>query len=736
MRFSIFKKVCTFFLFFLAPLSQGVYAQQNCNYSPSGTPLPATDYFLKLGPAPDYRLMSGGKVFNYPSVNIWDLFNRYTVNDRCGGKKYLHSAAAAGFKSARFAVLNYNEASEKYDNAVLWKQNPQAYFSLVDQMISDAREAGIYLIPSLVTGVFDKTETAALVNAFCNTYEKAWFQLPLIPGSNNRADAKRFVSEWASRYANEKAILFWELGNEINLQTKERNSANCVTKGNVRDFIDEFSGAIKSFDGNHLVASGTMQEDDPLTLSEYSNYLTFYNNSPSIDIVTLHIYNTVNEVKAIPQYVSVDKFLSNAVNTARTMKKALWLGEYGKADADSWDQIPLPDFVQSIHLARAHLGIDLMSAWNWDNAKYVVSGHPEQIRYSINVSNIDAISGLTQRSSLLGLPVSQKWDYLTGDFNGDGKSDIAARSDRGLFQVALTGTSGSQIPSQWLSKYGDKNVDAAFVDSKVLAGDWNGDKKADLVIKTKSGQWHVMLSSGASFVVSGVWLNNFGNLNDVEFAQGIQLISGDWNADGKADIGFKTRRGDWYVALSTGNGFATPSRWLAGWANENGPDLNLNQGVQLVSGDWNGDKKTDVGFKTKDGRWYVASSDGTKFSYPALWLTGFGNESGSDTVLSAGTNAFVGDWDGDSKTDIGFRAKDGRWYVAFNRSNQFTTTTLWHTGLGNEYSTTDPGQKGGIPLVGSWSGTVSKFAYRTSDGRIYINYAGFPSVDIWEWLVK
>ena len=735
--------ILTISSFSLLFFSYHLYAADNCQISPSGKVLFGGSNFLKLGPAPDYHLTFGTDIFNYPSVNIFDLLNRYISNDPCSGKQYLNSAAAAGFKSARFFAATYNENMVQFDGLILWKTNPTAFFNLVDRMISDAKDAGIYLIPSLGTGVFDMHETSALASASCTDV----FSLPLIPGSNNRTDMKKFMSDWSNRYSQNTTILFWELGNELNLQAKHRNpSLLCADRNQIRSYIDDMSTTIKSFDHNHLIASGAIQEGDPMPMNHPTNgsafssmddYIIHYNNLPNIDFLTLHIYEGFSVKDAANNPVTLQQFLTHMSGNAHSLKKALWIGEYGVAS--SWAQTPFSNFVQSLSLAKFPLGIDLASAWNWDNAKFTTPNHPEQIAFSIDAGNTDAIAALTQQNSLLGLPSSQNWQFVTGDFNGDSKSDIAAYSDRGLYQVALTGASGAEIASQWLSQYGDKNIDAGFTSAKVLAGDWNGDGKTDVLVKTKDGRWYVALSNGTGFEKSGLWLNNFGNEfgPDLALNAGIQLFAGDWNGDKKTDIGFKTKDGRWYVAFSNGTQFTNMALFLNGFGNENGPDLAINAGTYVVSGDWNGDKRTDIGFKTKDGRWYVAFSDGAKFTNAALWMTGYGNESGQDLAMNAGTTTIVGDWDGDQKTDIGFKTKDGRWYLAFSRGNQFSDTWLWTSGPGNEFSTTDPGQRGGIPLIGNWKGNgKSSFGYRTGDGRIYVNFTEFPNINYWEWLVK
>lgn len=734
---GIVYKFFKYFIYCSFLFSTTSFAADTCQVTPSGQTLVGGNNFLKLGAAPNYRLMFDTTIFNYPSVNISNLMRLYAYGNACEGKKALHKVASLGIKSARF----FTETTfMKNGVETHWEQDKTTYFLLVDQILNDAKEAGVYLIPSLGTGNFNfkKIEHP--------TCKEAWGLL-MVPGSLGRQEVSRFMSAWSQRYSFNTTILFWELGNEFNLEANHRTATHCVSRDEIRSFIDEMSTTLKSYDKNHLVASGTMQEyvDDlrPMTsngelfapwqsyldhynlklFSNLDDYLIHYNNLSNIDFVTIHftgsstIMERVKDKEINGKDVAITDFLAHMSHLAHGMKKALWLGEYGPST--SWVGQPSSNFVQSIYLAKEPNGIDLASAWNWDGG---------QLNYSLNPTNTDAISSLVQRNSLLGLPSNQNWKTVTGDFNGDGRSDIAACSDRGLYQVSLTGTSTAQIASQWLSEFGDKNVNSAFSNSKPFAGDWDGDGKTDILVKTTAGQWYVAKSTGNNFSASGPWISNFG------IDATVRPIVGDFNGDKKTDIGFKTKDGSWFVALSNGQNFLpSSSSWLTNFGNESGADVVLNTGVAVFTGDWNADGFTDIGFKTRDGRWYVSFSDGTKFKNPALWLTGYGNEYGSDAAINAGTEPIIGDWDGDNKTDVGFRTKDGRWYVAFSRTNQFADTWLWHSGLGNVSITADPGQA----LVGNWTGTKkTSFGYRASDGRIYVNFNVFPNVTISSWLVK
>src|SRR5207249_5564970 len=85
-------------------------------------------------------------------------------------------------------------------------------------------------------------------------------------------------------------------------------------------------------------------------------------------------------------------------------------------------------------------------------------------------------------------------NFITGDFNGDGKTDVAARDNRaGNWWVGINaGASFSfSVWTRW-------SPNVTWVD--VMAADFNGDGKGDIVGRYKQGgQWWVATSLGNSF---------------------------------------------------------------------------------------------------------------------------------------------------------------------------------------------------------------------------------------------
>jgi hypothetical protein len=78
----------------------------------------------------------------------------------------------------------------------------------------------------------------------------------------------------------------------------------------------------------------------------------------------------------------------------------------------------------------------------------------------------------------------------------------------------------------------------------------------------------------------------------------------------------RTAAGQWWVSTSTGSGFVT-NRWGTGW----------NEGARwrnILVGDFNGDGKAEVAGRTASGEWWVSLSSGSAFGARSRWARLFG----------------------------------------------------------------------------------------------------------------
>jgi hypothetical protein len=220
-------------------------------------------------------------------------------------------------------------------------------------------------------------------------------------------------------------------------------------------------------------------------------------------------------------------------------------------------------------------------------------------------------------------------------------------------------SSASYLSSTYVIDVLVNPVDMGWRD--VMTGDFNGDGKQDIVGRSSAGQWFVGVSDGSSFS-NQLWttLNTSVTWVDVHV--------GDFNGDGKADIvGRVLETGQWWVALSNGSSF-TNELWDTWNANVTWVDVNV--------GDFDGDGKTDVTARVLEtGHWWTGLSTGSSFN-TSLWATWNAAVTWMDVK--------VGDFNGDGKADITGRVLEtGQWWTAVSTGSSFTNQfwTTWNAAV-------------------------------------------------------
>jgi hypothetical protein len=246
---------------------------------------------------------------------------------------------------------------------------------------------------------------------------------------------------------------------------------------------------------------------------------------------------------------------------------------------------------------------------------------------------------------------------VIGDYDGDGKDDIATwlgKTTRQVYVAISTGTGMSQ-ETVWLDRIGLDPTDV------LLSGDANGDGMEDLVcFARKQGLVHVALSDGTKFGAPTLW-HGFFAVSTYERPR-----VADVTGDGKADIvtfatDSPTAHGDVYVAMSDGSRFVTlngvpnsSSKWHDWFA--------VQPTEQVRVGDLDGDGRHDffTFLPPPLGQCYTTLSQGTQMGPNELWP--------EIVTPDARDQAFVGDVDGDGRADIiVFAQVEGKVYVSLAR---------------------------------------------------------------------
>lgn len=201
---------------------------------------------------------------------------------------------------------------------------------------------------------------------------------------------------------------------------------------------------------------------------------------------------------------------------------------------------------------------------------------------------------------------------LCGDFNGDGREDIAQVTPYRDTWVALSSGSSFQAPVQWgWTGFSFSRGEPGHRGALPLSGDFNGDGMCDVAyVSIYTDAW-VALSTGSGFAPSSRW-----GWPGFQYApqDGYTLLSGDFTGDGKSDLLQLTPWGNVWVAVSSGWGFQAPASW--GWP---GFRYNEIQGLLPITGDVNADLKEDLIQITPTGDPWVSLSGGQEFGSPGRW---------------------------------------------------------------------------------------------------------------------
>ena len=259
--------------------------------------------------------------------------------------------------------------------------------------------------------------------------------------------------------------------------------------------------------------------------------------------------------------------------------------------------------------------------------------------------------------------------YLTGDFNGDGRTDIVSfdygsyiyygpyNYSYNYYRARVQLSTGNGFEGQYWSTGTHKLFLDTYLHSKLWVGDFNGDGKSDLATVDTSGKIWVFISTGNGFIEpTQAWNSLCSSANMTTCANKATsnaykyIRVGDFNGDGKTDMVSWVNATTIRMFISNGVDGFTVADWPCSIASS-----------QFWLGDFNGDGKTDIagwvsGHKDRLRMHLATTTTATSAVFSGFTVTGSTtNPDWSATLYNDATFGpllWLGDFNGDGRTDI------------------------------------------------------------------------------------
>ncbi len=179
--------------------------------------------------------------------------------------------------------------------------------------------------------------------------------------------------------------------------------------------------------------------------------------------------------------------------------------------------------------------------------------------------------------------------FLPGDFNGDGRTDIARTGRDNIDVVVWLGNGTSFSESTWLTAWGCSGT--CGPEERYLAADFNGDGKTDLFRTGITGTgYQFAYSNGADFVAATAQTttvcSDCANNNTGLWAMDI-------SGDGRADI-LNAKANDTYWRANIYDDTATGDLRAESWNTTITCRGSCSLGARVQTGDYNGDRRMDI----------------------------------------------------------------------------------------------------------------------------------------------
>lgn len=327
-------------------------------------------------------------------------------------RQAMSEAESLGINYFRISAGGYCSSDFKF-----WRDDPDTYWQIFDEMVQDASAMNIRLIPVIQWHGY----------AFAHLVGEPLSRLFDTASQSNQA-LKRYTQELVSRYKDNQNILFWELTNELSLaadldlNTREHDPCFGVqepagddnfSSEMMKNFIADWSTFIKNIDPNHSISPGfstprrsawhlwkqpewsssgpDWTADSYDQMKEWLNYVY----PSTVDIVSIHNYSTD------------DWSVADMYNAASSLGKKLFVGEFGDYVRNSSDWVEGTPYLRSLLQEIVSLRVPFSAVWEWKayDSYYPPTLHPGSLAPRVNQPVIDLIMSANDQLRTLTTPV-------------------------------------------------------------------------------------------------------------------------------------------------------------------------------------------------------------------------------------------------------------------------------------------------------------------------------------------
>ena len=250
---------------------------------------------------------------------------------------------------------------------------------------------------------------------------------------------------------------------------------------------------------------------------------------------------------------------------------------------------------------------------------------------------------------------------VTGDFSGNGRTDIALvrkGGDWGSIPIAFANGDGTfKITNGDAGRFAEWARESSV---QVVTGDFSGNGRTDIALVRKGGDWGsipIAFANGdGTFKITN---GDAGRFAEWARESGVQVVTGDFSGNGRTDIALVRKGGDWGsipIAFANGDGTFKITNGDAGRFAEWARE----SGVQVITGDFSGNGRTDIALVRQKPGWNsipiaLSRGDGT-FEITKITMGRF-----AEWATESGVQVIAGNFNGNGRTDIALVRQRGDW---------------------------------------------------------------------------